>query len=200
LKHVGALWSGLAYSSRYNSGWFCHSSAPPCRRCTWPRSTPQLSTSPSANLLCAPSFQKLLSPSQDRVERLHDPLLPRGSRPQSPPGHARPNHWPLPYLAPVTLPLNPSCALPPHCSRPESPAPPAACSAVQHLCSIVGRSLRRTPAPAKARGSSASPTGSSPRHPPSTPARQALRFSRDAAVGKSARCCNCSPPVPLRSR
>jgi hypothetical protein len=25
LKHVGALWSGLAYLSRYNSGWFCHS-------------------------------------------------------------------------------------------------------------------------------------------------------------------------------
>jgi hypothetical protein len=24
LKHVGALWSGLAYLSRYNSGWFCH--------------------------------------------------------------------------------------------------------------------------------------------------------------------------------
>jgi hypothetical protein len=27
LKHVGALWSGLAYLSRYNSGWFCHSSS-----------------------------------------------------------------------------------------------------------------------------------------------------------------------------
>jgi hypothetical protein len=25
LKHVGARWSGLAYLSRYNSGWFCHS-------------------------------------------------------------------------------------------------------------------------------------------------------------------------------
>jgi hypothetical protein len=25
LKHVGALWSGLAYLSRYNSGWYCHS-------------------------------------------------------------------------------------------------------------------------------------------------------------------------------
>jgi hypothetical protein len=25
LKHVGALGSGLAYLSRYNSGWFCHS-------------------------------------------------------------------------------------------------------------------------------------------------------------------------------
>jgi hypothetical protein len=25
LKYVGALWSGLAYLSRYNSGWFCHS-------------------------------------------------------------------------------------------------------------------------------------------------------------------------------
>jgi hypothetical protein len=25
LKHVGALWSGLPYLSRYNSGWFCHS-------------------------------------------------------------------------------------------------------------------------------------------------------------------------------
>jgi hypothetical protein len=24
LKHVGALWSGLAYLSQYNSGWFCH--------------------------------------------------------------------------------------------------------------------------------------------------------------------------------
>jgi hypothetical protein len=24
LKHVGALWSGLAYLSRYNLGWFCH--------------------------------------------------------------------------------------------------------------------------------------------------------------------------------
>jgi hypothetical protein len=24
LKYVGALWSGLAYLSRYNSGWFCH--------------------------------------------------------------------------------------------------------------------------------------------------------------------------------
>jgi hypothetical protein len=24
LKHVGALRSGLAYLSRYNSGWFCH--------------------------------------------------------------------------------------------------------------------------------------------------------------------------------
>jgi hypothetical protein len=24
LKHVGALWGGLAYLSRYNSGWFCH--------------------------------------------------------------------------------------------------------------------------------------------------------------------------------
>jgi hypothetical protein len=24
LKHVGALWSGLAYLSWYNSGWFCH--------------------------------------------------------------------------------------------------------------------------------------------------------------------------------
>jgi hypothetical protein len=24
VKHVGALWSGLAYLSRYNSGWFCH--------------------------------------------------------------------------------------------------------------------------------------------------------------------------------
>jgi hypothetical protein len=24
LKHVGALGSGLAYLSRYNSGWFCH--------------------------------------------------------------------------------------------------------------------------------------------------------------------------------
>jgi hypothetical protein len=25
LKYVGGLWSGLAYLSRYNSGWFCHS-------------------------------------------------------------------------------------------------------------------------------------------------------------------------------
>jgi hypothetical protein len=25
LKHVGALGSGLAYLSRYSSGWFCHS-------------------------------------------------------------------------------------------------------------------------------------------------------------------------------
>jgi hypothetical protein len=25
LKHVGALRNGLAYLSRYNSGWFCHS-------------------------------------------------------------------------------------------------------------------------------------------------------------------------------
>jgi hypothetical protein len=25
LKCVGALWSGLAYLSRYNSSWFCHS-------------------------------------------------------------------------------------------------------------------------------------------------------------------------------
>jgi hypothetical protein len=24
LMYVGALWSGLAYLSRYNSGWFCH--------------------------------------------------------------------------------------------------------------------------------------------------------------------------------
>jgi hypothetical protein len=24
LKHVGALRNGLAYLSRYNSGWFCH--------------------------------------------------------------------------------------------------------------------------------------------------------------------------------
>jgi hypothetical protein len=24
LKYVGALWNGLAYLSRYNSGWFCH--------------------------------------------------------------------------------------------------------------------------------------------------------------------------------
>jgi hypothetical protein len=24
LKYVGALWSGLTYLSRYNSGWFCH--------------------------------------------------------------------------------------------------------------------------------------------------------------------------------
>jgi hypothetical protein len=24
LKYVGALWSGLAYLSRYNLGWFCH--------------------------------------------------------------------------------------------------------------------------------------------------------------------------------
>jgi hypothetical protein len=24
LKYVRALWSGLAYLSRYNSGWFCH--------------------------------------------------------------------------------------------------------------------------------------------------------------------------------
>jgi hypothetical protein len=32
LKHVGALWCGLAYLSRYNSGWFCHiflTGAPP---------------------------------------------------------------------------------------------------------------------------------------------------------------------------
>jgi hypothetical protein len=71
-------------------------SAPPCRRCTWPRSTPYPSTSPSASLLCAPSFQKLPSPSQDRAEQLHDPLLPRGSRPQSPLGHARPNRQPHP--------------------------------------------------------------------------------------------------------
>jgi hypothetical protein len=27
LKHVGALKSGLAYLSRYNSGWFCHTHA-----------------------------------------------------------------------------------------------------------------------------------------------------------------------------
>jgi hypothetical protein len=27
LKHVGALWNGLTYLSRYNSGWFCHSLA-----------------------------------------------------------------------------------------------------------------------------------------------------------------------------
>jgi hypothetical protein len=26
LKYVGALWSGLAYLNRYNSGWFCHNS------------------------------------------------------------------------------------------------------------------------------------------------------------------------------
>jgi hypothetical protein len=26
LKHVGALRSGLVYLSRYNSGWFCHTS------------------------------------------------------------------------------------------------------------------------------------------------------------------------------
>jgi hypothetical protein len=25
LKYDGALWSGLAYLSRYNLGWFCHS-------------------------------------------------------------------------------------------------------------------------------------------------------------------------------
>jgi hypothetical protein len=25
LKYVGALWSGLPYLSRYNSGWYCHS-------------------------------------------------------------------------------------------------------------------------------------------------------------------------------
>jgi hypothetical protein len=25
LKYVRALWCGLAYLSRYNSGWFCHS-------------------------------------------------------------------------------------------------------------------------------------------------------------------------------
>jgi hypothetical protein len=24
LKYVGALWSGLAYLSRYNSSWYCH--------------------------------------------------------------------------------------------------------------------------------------------------------------------------------
>jgi hypothetical protein len=24
LKYVGALWGGLAYLSRYNSGWYCH--------------------------------------------------------------------------------------------------------------------------------------------------------------------------------
>jgi hypothetical protein len=71
-------------------------SAPPCRRCTWPRSIPQPSTSPSASLPCVPSFQKLLSPSQDHAERLHDPLLSCRSRPQSPPGHARPNHRPFP--------------------------------------------------------------------------------------------------------
>jgi hypothetical protein len=28
LKHVGALGSGLTFLSRYNSGWFCHTSAP----------------------------------------------------------------------------------------------------------------------------------------------------------------------------
>jgi hypothetical protein len=28
LKYVGALWNGLAYLSRYNSGWFCHSPQP----------------------------------------------------------------------------------------------------------------------------------------------------------------------------
>jgi hypothetical protein len=28
LKHVGALRNGLAYLSRYNSGWFCHSHRP----------------------------------------------------------------------------------------------------------------------------------------------------------------------------
>jgi hypothetical protein len=28
LKHIGALGSGLAYLSRYNSGWFCHSKLP----------------------------------------------------------------------------------------------------------------------------------------------------------------------------
>jgi hypothetical protein len=27
LKHVGALWSGLAYLSQYNSGRYCHNSA-----------------------------------------------------------------------------------------------------------------------------------------------------------------------------
>jgi hypothetical protein len=30
LKHVGALWSGLAYLSRYNSGWFCHTGDDGC--------------------------------------------------------------------------------------------------------------------------------------------------------------------------
>jgi hypothetical protein len=25
LKYVRALWNGLAYLNRYNSGWFCHS-------------------------------------------------------------------------------------------------------------------------------------------------------------------------------
>jgi hypothetical protein len=75
-------------------------SAPPCRRCTWPRSTLYPSTSPSASLPGAPSFQKFPSPSPNRVGRLHDPLLPRGSRPQSPPGHARQTtslflNWPL---------------------------------------------------------------------------------------------------------
>jgi hypothetical protein len=28
LKHVGALGIGLAYLSRYNSGWFCHRNPP----------------------------------------------------------------------------------------------------------------------------------------------------------------------------
>jgi hypothetical protein len=28
LKHTGALGSGLAYLSRYNSGWFCHRGLP----------------------------------------------------------------------------------------------------------------------------------------------------------------------------
>jgi hypothetical protein len=29
LKHVGALRNGLTYLSRYNSGWFCHTSISP---------------------------------------------------------------------------------------------------------------------------------------------------------------------------
>jgi hypothetical protein len=61
LKHVGALRNGLAYLSRYNSGWFCHSRRPtaapaPARAASAP---PPSDRDPAALIRSKPESNKL---------------------------------------------------------------------------------------------------------------------------------------------
>jgi hypothetical protein len=81
LKHVGALRSGLAYLSRYNSGWFCHNVSADEEVSAVPRGSTR-PTTPSASLATKVEDPKWLEPSpsirRGRQERTSSFKVPDG--------------------------------------------------------------------------------------------------------------------------
>jgi hypothetical protein len=69
LKHVGALGSGLAYLSRYNSGWFCHKRRRRRLRPHRGQLTPSISTPPRL-----PSQHHIITP--ELYDHLVESLVP----------------------------------------------------------------------------------------------------------------------------